>query len=154
MKKIKLVFLALLFLCVSSNAREVFDIRLPDNGQPKRTIPGYGAFVCCGGTQGGNCASDILDSYSVFTSRVAENFERLQKRWSQLYKEYTIVKEKSKPMTEFTIEKDIYLAKDLIETEKNSYLVEKKNKLTQLEADLNGLEGKIKTLRMQIELIK
>lgn len=154
MKKIKLVFLALLFVCVSSSAREVFDTRLPDNGQPKRTIPGYGAFVCCGGTQGGNCANDILDSYSVFTSRVAENFERLQKRWSQLYKEYTIVKEKSKPMTEFTIEKDIYLAKDLVETEKNSYLVEKKNKLTQLEADLNGLEGKIKTLRMQIELIK
>ncbi len=131
-----------------------YDTREPDNGQPKQILQGQGAYVYCGGTNGGNCSQDILDSFGVYNSRVQENLQRLKNRWSGILSDYKEVKQKHTPLTEFTIEQDLMLMENLGEVYKNSYETSKYNKLLEKEMELNKLLSSIVILNNELDMME
>lgn len=130
-----------------------YDNREPDNGQPKQILPGQGAYVYCGGINGGNCSQDILDSYGVYNNRVQENLQRLKKRWSGILSDYKEVKQKHTPLTEFTIEQDLMLTENLTEIYKNSYEVDKYNRLLEKEMEMKKILSNMAILNNELDVM-
>ncbi len=131
-----------------------YDNREPDNGLPKQILPGQGAYVYCGGVNGGNCAQDILDSYGVYNDRIQENLQRLKKRWNGILSDYKEVKQKHTPLTEFTMEQDLMLTENLTDIYKSSHEVDKYNRLLEKEMELNKLFSSISILNNELDVME
>ena len=101
-----------------------YDNREPDNGQPKQILPGQ------------------------------ENFQRLKKRLSGILSDYKEVKQKHTPLTEFTIEQDLMLTENLTEIYKNSYEVDKYNRLLEKEMEMKKILSNMAILNNELDVME
>lgn len=126
-----------------------------DDGEIKCAfVPTISGGGCCNGNSSTNCNTNIQDSFNVMTNRVNNNFQRLNARWSEIGEAYNDILLKSTYMTKNVLEEEATSADELAYVYKNTFEMEKYNKLLENEAELEKLNSSILLMEQEIMIIK
>ncbi|MDA3053516.1 hypothetical protein [Campylobacter sp. JMF_03 NE3] len=126
-----------------------------DDGEIKCAfVPTISGGGCCSGNPSTNCNTNILDSFNVMTNRVNNNFQRLNARWLEIGKAYNDILLKSTYMTKNVLEEEASSADELAYIYKNTFEMEKYNKLLENEAELERLSSSILLMEQEMMLIR